>query len=125
MGRFTRVYACLLAGILACSLIGLGLPYFRSGPSAAAAPPLAFTAYVGPGNPSGLRTTAGELGYGVTTASDYFDDSSWAGISDDQWDIGRWQNTGFRMTWGVPMLPTTSAVSLAVVPTDLADRVHQ
>ena len=96
------------------ALLGWGLSGSQSTALASAGTPTTFTAYVGPGNPSGLTTTAAELGYHVTTASDYLDDSSWAGISDDQWDIKRWANTGYQMTWGVPMLPTIPGVSLAI-----------
>jgi beta-mannanase len=46
-------------------------------------------------------------------ASDYFDDSSWSGIDDDQWGIDSWKGSGYRMIWGVPMLPTSGGYTLA------------
>jgi hypothetical protein len=82
-------------------------------PASAATRIAPFTAYVGPGNPTGLNGVASALGYEPTFASDNFDQRSWAGIDDDQWDIHRWQNSGYQMIWGVPLLPTTTGVSLA------------
>lgn len=73
--------------------------------SPAPAPSKAFTMYVGPGNPSGLAAVGTTLGVTFATASDYFADSDWADIDDDQWDIGQWEGSGYRMIWAVPMLP--------------------
>lgn len=120
--RVTGVWACLLSGLLANLPLCLGAPKSSSGELSASGAPLAFTAYVGPGNTTGLRTLEGQLRYRVETASDYFDDRSWGGISDDQWDIDRWQGSGFRMTWAVPMLPATSGVTLAAGASGAYDR---
>ena len=72
------------------------------------------TAYVGPGDPSGLDSLSSEWGHKPTYASDYFDDTSWSGIDNDLWDLGQWEGSGYQMVWGVPMLPTSGGVSLAV-----------
>ena len=85
---------CLLACVVAGALVAVGLSRPTLAPAAAAAAPLQFTAYVGPGDPTGLRTTAGELDYTPTTASDYFNDESWSGISDDTWAIDRGRTSG-------------------------------
>jgi len=92
-----------------------------AGCSASADPPSArtngevrrLTAYVGPGAPGQLHQVASGLGCHFTLATDYLDDRSWSGIADDQWDLARWQGSGYRMVWGVPMLPTSGGVSLA------------
>jgi len=72
-----------------------------------------FSLYVGPANPSGLAAVTSSLGAKVQMASDYFDDTSWSGIDDDQWDINAWKGKGYRMIWGVPMLPTSGGYTLA------------
>jgi hypothetical protein len=72
-----------------------------------------FTAYVGAGNPAGLKSIASILGERVQYGSDSFDKRSWAEIDDDTWAIDRWKGSGYRMIWAVQMLPATSGVSLA------------
>jgi Glycosyl hydrolase family 26 len=81
----------------------------------------AFSAYVGAGNAVGLDALSGTLGYGTSIASDSFDQRSWAGIDNDQWVIQRWEQSGHRMIWAVPMLPSISGVSLAVGATGAYD----
>jgi hypothetical protein len=95
------------AAVVALSAVG----FQRS--SAGSTTPTSYTAYVGPGNPSRLSALATSWKYTPTVANDYFDDSSWAGISDDTWAVDQWKPTGDRMIWGVPMLPSISGVSLA------------
>ena len=46
-------------------------------------------------------------------ASDYLNDSSWAGIDGDTGILGPWQDSGHRMIWGVPMLPASGGYTLA------------
>jgi hypothetical protein len=72
-----------------------------------------FSTYVGPGDPSGLAEVAASIGAHPLMASDYFNDSSWSGIDDDQWDIDAWAGSGYRMIWGVPMMPASGGYTLA------------
>ena len=114
----------LIAGIVAtCLLSGAGCSSVTTA-SAITAPPATdrFTAYVGPGNPSGLTAVQSVLGNRATLASDYFDDRSWSGIDNDKWDLRRWAGSGYRMVWGVPLLPATRGVSLAVGATGAYDK---
>jgi hypothetical protein len=87
-----------------------------------AAPPTAFTAYVGAAEPALLKVLSAQLGYNITYGSDAMDQRSWSGISDDQWDIQRWEGTGYHMIWAVPMLPDTGGVSLAIGATGAYNR---
>jgi hypothetical protein len=80
-----------------------------------------FSVYVGPADPSGLTSLAASLGVSPKFATDYFDDTSWAGIADDTWDLSAWQNSGYQMIWGVPMLPATGGYTLAAGATGAYD----
>jgi hypothetical protein len=69
--------------------------------------------YAGPGSPVAATAFSADAGAPVPYAFDYIDDSSWAGISDPMWFLQRWSGSGFRMIWGVPMLPKTGGATLA------------
>ena len=80
-----------------------------------------FTAYVGPGDPAGVRHVESTLDDHFQLATDFLDDRSWSSLDDDQWDLARWQGSGFRMVFGVPMLPRSAGVSLAIGATGAYD----
>jgi len=65
--------------------------------------------YAGPGSPVAATTFSADAGAPVPYAFDYIDGSNWQGIADPMWFVQRWSGSGFRMIWGVPMLPTTGA----------------
>jgi hypothetical protein len=78
-----------------------------------AAPTIPLGVYAGPGSPVAATAFSADAGAPVPYAFDYIDDSSWAGISNPTWFLQRWSGSGFRMIWGVPMLPKTGAATLA------------
>jgi hypothetical protein len=69
--------------------------------------------YAGPGSPVAATAFSADAGAPVTYAFDYLDGSSWQTIADPIWFVQRWSGSGFRMIWGVPMLPTTGATLAA------------
>jgi hypothetical protein len=54
-----------------------------------------------------------DAGAPVPYAFDYIDGSNWQSIADPIWFVQRWTGSGFRMIWGVPMLPSTGATLAA------------
>jgi hypothetical protein len=65
--------------------------------------------YGGPGGVATVRDLADATGTTVSTALDYFDDSSWQMVSDPIWALTQWSRSGDHMIWGVPMLPVSGA----------------
>ena len=66
-------------------------------------------AYSGPCNTSGVAAVGSVIGHPVTYAMDFLDGTSWATISDPTWYLDCWAGTGYKMVWGVPMLPNSGA----------------
>jgi hypothetical protein len=69
--------------------------------------------YAGPGSPVAATAFSADAGAPVPYAFDYIDGSSWQNISNPMWFVQQWGGSGFRMIWGVPMLPTTGGFTLA------------
>jgi len=69
--------------------------------------------YAGPGSPVAAVAFSADAGAPVPFAFDYIDGASWRSIADPIWFVQRWTGSGFRMIWGVPMLPTGGGTSLA------------
>ena len=69
--------------------------------------------YTGPGSPVAATAFSADAGAPVPYAFDYLDGSSWQRLADPIWFVQRWTGSGFRMIWGVPMLPTTGATLAA------------
>jgi hypothetical protein len=69
--------------------------------------------YAGPGSPAAATAFSADAGAPVPYAFDYLDGSSWQTIADPIWFVQRWSGSGFRMIWGVPMVPTTGATLAA------------
>lgn len=65
--------------------------------------------YAGPGSPVAATAFSADAGAPVPFAFDYLDDSSWAMLANPMWFVQQWNGSGFRMIWGVPMLPTSGA----------------
>jgi hypothetical protein len=68
-------------------------------------------AYVGPADPSGIKTFELATGEKLTLASDYLpSNDGWAGMDGADgnlnWLTGAWQSSGFTLSLGVPMIPT-------------------
>ncbi len=69
--------------------------------------------YGGAGQVSRVLAVEQHLGVRSMYAMDFLDGSSWSTISDPGWLLKVWGHTGFKMVWGVDMLPGSGA-SLAV-----------
>ncbi len=67
-----------------------------------------FTAYISVGDPSQVTALGQRIGTHIAIGSDYLSDKSWTDIN-DSWNIANWAGTGYRMVWGVPMLPVSGA----------------
>jgi len=70
--------------------------------------------YVGPATPTGVASFASTTGTKITVASEYLpSNSGWAGMDGAggslSWLTGAWQNSGYRLSLGVPMIPTNSS----------------
>lgn len=69
--------------------------------------------YAGPGEVAEAGTFSHQAGAPVPYAFDYIDGTSWQTIADPSWFVERWSGSGYRMIWGVPMLPVTGATMAA------------
>jgi hypothetical protein len=115
----------LVAGV---TLMVLAVVVAQLGPSSKAiaeptglAATTSFTMYPGSGSPSQLAQAVASVGQSATLASDYLAETTWADIDNDHWALTQWQGSGYRMVWGVPMLPSATPASLAVGATGAYD----
>jgi hypothetical protein len=69
--------------------------------------------YAGPAAVAGANTFSAAVGTQVPYAFDYLDGTSWQTIEDPAWFLHYWDGSGFRMIWGVPMLPRTGGATMA------------
>jgi len=69
--------------------------------------------YAGPGAPVAAAAFTADAGAPVPYAFDYIDGTSWQSISNPLWFMQRWSGSGFRMIWGIPMLPNTGGTLAA------------
>jgi hypothetical protein len=65
--------------------------------------------YAGSGNISGAQSLGQAIGSQPKYAMEFLDGSSWSTISDPAYFTSEWQNSGYTMIWGVPMLPNSGA----------------
>ncbi|HWC34905.1 MAG TPA: hypothetical protein VG650_08760 [Mycobacteriales bacterium] len=116
-----RVAAFIASLVVSCLIIAIGVG--RGAPSAAVASTTSpFTAYIDVGDNTGLAALGQRIGTPISYAYDYFDDRSWANI-DDTWNMNNWAGTGYRMIWGVPMLPLSGA-TLSIGATGAYDQYY-
>jgi hypothetical protein len=62
-------------------------------------------AYVGPGQPDTADQLGASVGGHLNYAMDFLDPSTWSAFTDPTWPVSIWAGHGYRMIWGVPMLP--------------------
>jgi len=71
-----------------------------------------FGLYTGPVNVSAAEAVQtasdGQVGY----AMDFTDPNTWAGISNPDWFTAQWAGSGFKMIWGVSILPNEGDYTL-------------
>ncbi|MGH8994936.1 MAG: hypothetical protein ACRDYB_02700 [Acidimicrobiales bacterium] len=77
--------------------------------------------YAGPGAPVAATVFSADAGAPVPFAFDYLDGSSWSMLANPMWFVKHWDGSGFRMIWGVPLLPKVGA-SLATGATGAYNR---
>jgi hypothetical protein len=77
------------------------------------APTVPLGVYAGPGAPVAAAAFSADVGAPVPYAFDYIDGTTWQSIASPQWFLERWDGSGFRMIWGVPMLPASGATLAA------------
>jgi hypothetical protein len=65
--------------------------------------------YAGPGAPAAVAAISNLVGHKVRYAMDFLDGSSWSTIDDPSWLTSVWNSSGYKMIWGVPMLPNSGA----------------
>ncbi len=70
--------------------------------------------YVGAADPSGIASFAAETKTSPTVAADYLpNNDGWTGMDGAggslDWMTGAWKGTGYRLSLGVPMIPTNSS----------------
>jgi Glycosyl hydrolase family 26 len=61
--------------------------------------------YIGARNVDGVQRFGGWLGNDIDRALDYIDGSSWEAIESPTWLTSGWDGSGYRVDFGVPMLP--------------------
>jgi hypothetical protein len=91
-------------------------------PAALPAPSLLEGAYVGAGDPSGLAAFDAVTRTRSTIASDYLSGSDgWSGIDGADgnlaWLTGRWKGTGYTLSLGVPIIPTSGDAPVGTLAT--------
>src|SRR6202034_2021174 len=70
--------------------------------------------YVGPADPSGVKSFATATSTNVSVASDYLpSNGGWAAMDGANgslnWLTSAWKNSGYTLSLGVPMIPTDSS----------------
>jgi glycosyl hydrolase family 26 len=65
--------------------------------------------YAGSGNISGAQSLGDAIGSQPKYAMEFLDGSTWSSISNPSYFTSEWQNSGYTMIWGVPMLPNSGA----------------
>ena len=113
-GGKARLFLLGGVGTLVLTLLGFGLSISASsGTTTPGTVATSLGVYAGSGNISGINSLGQSIGAQPKYAMEFLDGTSWATISNPSYFLGEWQNTGYSMIWGVPMLPGSGA-SLAV-----------
>jgi cell division septation protein DedD len=73
----------------------------------AANPASTLGVYRGAANPSSVATFGQWAGAPVAYAEDFLPGDSWATIESPMWWLNAWQGKGYRMVYGVPIIPGT------------------
>ena len=92
-----------LAAVSALSLA----PGLQSGTAQAANPNATLGAYRGAGNPNGVAQFGSWIPSGVPYALDWVPGDNWGTIESPVWSVGAWKGKGYKMVFGVPIIPST------------------
>jgi hypothetical protein len=92
----------------------------KKGPAASSLASV-FGVYAGAGNADGAAQVAAAIGVQPAYAMDFLDPASWQTLTNPSWVLSRWAGRGYKMVWGIPMLPDSGA-SLAVGATGAYDQ---
>lgn len=113
--------AAVLVGALVGGLAGGAAQALPASATAAGAPlSSVLGVYAGPGNVEGVRQLGRALGHQPTFAMDFLAQTSWGTITHVAPLADPWRDAGYRMIWGVPMLPSSGG-SLATGATGAYD----
>ncbi|MCZ7530350.1 MAG: glycoside hydrolase family 26 protein [Acidimicrobiia bacterium] len=63
--------------------------------------------YRGAANTGGVDNYGNWLGTSVDVAEDFFAGTNWSTIESPGWWVSSWEGTGYRMSYGVPIIPDT------------------
>ncbi|HZU73384.1 MAG TPA: alkaline phosphatase family protein [Acidimicrobiales bacterium] len=115
-----RRAAIAVPSLFLIALLGLGLPRMTN--AMASTPASTLGIYSGSFNVSEANNVSSQVGYHIPYAMDFFDGSSWSTISNpNSTYFSSWNGTGYKMIWGVDMLPNSGA-SLATGATGAYDQ---
>ena len=121
-------YRGVVVLVVSALLLALGFTVFsptpRARPAAASSFGSVLGVYAGAGNAGGVDQLGAAMGHQPAYAMDFLDGSSWQTITNPSWALSRWTGSGYRMIWGVPMLPSSGA-SLSVGATGAYDQYFQ
>jgi hypothetical protein len=92
----------ILAG-LATALIVVGS--MISSPASSAAPSPVLGVYAGGGDPPAVSAFSSTVGGKTKYAMDFLAGETWASITESAYPYPQWKKGGYKMIWGVPMLP--------------------
>lgn len=90
-------------------------------PRSVASNAYALGAYGGANDAAGVTAFGNAVGVPMQYAMEFLDGTSWATISNPSYQLRHWYDSGYRMIWAVPMLPSSGA-SLAVGATGAYDK---
>ena len=89
---------------LAVSLIVVSTSHSRNtGQSTRVIPQLGV--YAGAASPGAIKALGQTIGGQPEYAMDFLDGSTWQSIENPAWFLSQWQGSGYKMIWGVPILP--------------------
>ncbi len=109
--RLSRLAWFVIVLLTSVSVAEMGLPTPTSAATSGHghSSPVALGVYAGPANIAGVRSFGTNVGNHVQYAMDFINGSSWQTIADPSIGQSVWQNQGYSMIWGVPMLPNRGA----------------
>jgi hypothetical protein len=61
--------------------------------------------YAGTASPDVVEALGQSIGEQPAYAMDFLDGTSWQSIEDPSWFLSQWNGSGYKMIWGVPILP--------------------
>ena len=98
---------CVVVALVVTAISALAIPPARASSASI------LGVYAGPGEVDIANQLGPSLNIHPAYAMDFLDASSWQSISVPNWPLSIWAGSGYKMIWGVPMIPTTGATMAA------------